>query len=57
MTSRFSRHLVHGTPRRAKLSTSERQKRVTVPTNRSELDAVTLASAEVAAELEVGRYS
>ena len=55
--SRYSRHLAHGTPRRAKLSTSEQQKRVTVLMNRSELGAVTLASAEVAAELEVGRYS
>jgi hypothetical protein len=49
--------LAHGTPRHVKLSTSTRQKRATVSTEHSELDAAVPVSAEVAVELEVGRYS
>ena len=51
MLRQHPRHLAHGT-RHVKLSTSKRQKRVIVPTNRSKLDVVTLAPAEVAVEPE-----
>ena|SRR5712675_3509214 len=51
------RHLAHGTPHRATLSTSEPQKRVTRSTIRSELNVPMAMPVEVAVGLEAGRYS